>query len=298
MSGVALSESPRWRCVGIVGVGLIGGSVGAALRANGLADHVHGVEPAAASRELALARGLVDTVSDEPSSLRGCDLVILAAPVLRNAALLERVTDWLSADAVLTDVSSTKADLCAAARRLLSANELHRFVPAHPIAGSDASGPAAAAANLFAGRTTVLCPLVETDARAAARVAELWTAMGSRVVQMPSDEHDAVFAAVSHLPHLLAFAAMNQLIDHPSGRTALGFAGPGFRDFSRIAGGDPQLWTEALLSNRAEVLAWLSGFEAQLAQARTLIAQGDASALLEWIAAASNARRAAHTQLN
>ncbi|WP_377300735.1 prephenate dehydrogenase [Piscinibacterium candidicorallinum] len=298
MSGSSLPESPRWRRVGIVGVGLIGGSVGAALRANGLADHVHGVEPAAASRELALARGLVDTVSEDPSSLRDCDLVILAAPVLRNAALLERVSDWLGMGAVFTDVGSTKAGFCASARRLLSAYELKRFVPAHPIAGSDASGPAAATVDLFAGRTTVLCPLAETDGRVAARVEALWTAMGSRVVQMPADEHDAVFAAVSHLPHLLAFAAMNQLIDHPSGRTALGFAGPGFRDFSRIAGGEPQLWTEALLANRAEVLAWLSGFEAQLEQARSLIAQGDDRALREWIAAASDARRAAHTQLN
>jgi prephenate dehydrogenase len=293
-----LPQSARWRCVGIVGVGLIGGSMGAALRARGLADHVHGIEPAAASRELALARGLVDTASAELSSLRDCDLVILAAPVMRNAAILERVTDWLSMNAVLTDVGSTKADICEAARRLLSAAALNRFVPAHPIAGSDASGPAAANAELFAGRPTVLCPLNETDTRVTARVAELWAAIGSRVVQMPAQEHDTVFAAVSHLPHLLAFAAMNQLIDHPSGRTALGFAGPGFRDFSRIAGGEPQLWTEALLANRAEVLAWLRGFEEQLAQARALIARGDDQALREWIAAASDARRAAYTQLN
>ncbi len=288
---------PAWRCVGIVGVGLIGGSMAAALRQARQAERIVGVDANPGVRQEARALGLVDAVSGSIADLLACDLVVLAAPVARNVGMLASVALWLAPDAILTDVGSTKGDFCSAAQTLLSADQRSRTVPAHPIAGGDATGPAAARADLFAGRRTLITPLADSNELAIGRVEALWQALGAKVQRIEAAAHDAALAAVSHLPHLLAFAAMNQLAAAPSGAKALALAGPGFRDFSRIAAGDPTLWAEALHANREQVLRCLDTYQQQLFQARQLLEADDVMALQHWIEPASRLRQAAKTQL-
>lgn len=276
--------------VAVIGTGLIGGSFAAALRKRRLAGRVVGHAPDDAAA--ALAAGLVDEVAPTvAAAVGGADLVVLAAPVSVNAGLLPAVAQALGAGALVTDVSSVKGPIVAAARAALGAAAA-RFVGSHPIAGSERSGPAAADAALFAGRTVVLSPVPETAPQTLARVDALWRALGATTLTLEAAEHDRIYALVSHWPHAVAFALAGQLAAAlpPGGGDAL--AGAGLRDMTRIAASSPGLWADILLQNAEQALAAADGFRREAARIEAAIRDGDRDALVALIAAAAQWRGA------
>ncbi|MCU0804645.1 MAG: prephenate dehydrogenase/arogenate dehydrogenase family protein [Burkholderiales bacterium] len=276
----------------VAGVGLIGGSFALALKQAGAVRRVVGLGRTRASLERAAALGVIDEAADDPAhALAHADLVMLAMPVGQTVAVLERIAPHLRADAVVTDAGSTKRDVIDAARAVLK-GAFPRFVPGHPIAGAESSGADAARADLFRGRKTVLTPLAVTDARAVARVAGAWRACGADVREMPAEEHDAVFAAVSHLPHLLAFALVHELAEQPNAATLFDYAAGGFRDFTRIASSHPEMWRDICLANRECVGEALARYRSELDRLQRLLAAGDAEAIERTFAEARAARNA------
>ncbi len=274
----------------IVGVGLIGGSFALALRQAGQVRHIVGVGRSQANLRTALERGVIDEIADSAASaVRGADLVLLALPVGAMPALLREIAPHLSSDCIVTDAGSTKQDVVAAAKAGL-AEKFKQFVPGHPIAGAENSGVTAARADLYRGRQVVLTPLAENAAAMVERVAALWQACGAGVAQMNPEAHDRIFAAVSHLPHLAAFALVDDLAGRSEADTYFRYAGSGFRDFTRIAGSHPEMWRDIALANREAVLAELEAYIAELEQIRGLLARGDAAGLEAIFQRASHAR--------
>lgn len=259
----------------VVGTGLIGGSVSAAVRKRALAAHVVGVGPHA---EQARALGLVDAALPLADALAGADVVVLAAPVPAIVAQMRDIGRLLPAHAVLTDAGSTKGSIVEAARAGLGAR-LPRFVPAHPIAGSERSGPQAADPDLFDGARLIVTPLPETDADAEAAVRGFWEALGARLVEMPVAEHDTLLAAVSHLPHAVAFALALGLSRRADAEDALRMAGGGLRDTTRIAASQAALWADILIDNRGPVDQAMRDFEAAWAELAAAMRAGDRAAL-------------------
>ncbi len=241
----------------IVGVGLIGGSCALALRQAGRVGTVVGVGRTRANLDVAVDLGIIDRgcvlTDDWTREARDADVVLLAAPVAQFPALLAALAPAVGPDTVITDAGSTKQDVIAAARGALG-GALSRFVPGHPIAGTEHTGAAAAFATLFAQRNVILTPLAETAPEATARIAALWTACGARVTTLAPDRHDAILAAVSHLPHVLAFALVGELAQRPDAATYFEHAASGFRDFTRIAAGSPEMWRDIALANRDAIL--------------------------------------------
>ena len=263
----------------IIGVGLIGGSFALALREAGAAGEIVGVGRSAANLEEALRLGVIDRIApDVDEAVRDADLVMLAVPVGQMAALMQQIAPCLGAHTVVTDAGSTKGDVVALARRHLP-QHLASFVPGHPIAGAEKSGVGAADAGLFRGRQTVLTPLPETDAGATELVLNAWQACGARVAEMTPENHDRIFAAVSHLPHLLAFALVEDMASRANGEELFSFAAGGFRDFTRIAGSSPEMWRDIFLANREPLLDELDVYRAQLDRLRAMLEQGDGAAL-------------------
>lgn len=272
--------------VTIVGVGLIGGSLGLAMRENGLARRVVGVGRRQSSLDLALKIGAIDEAFLEPSAgVKGADLVVLCTAVSLIRDLGLRVAPALKPGAILTDVGSTKTEIVASLEAGVPAGV--SFVGAHPIAGSEKRGVDAAAAGLFAGATCVVTPTRRTDVIAAKKIADLWAAVGARVVTLSPEAHDAVLARTSHLPHVAAAALMAALqkSDAP-------FAGTGLRDTTRIASGDVDIWCDICLTNRDAILAALGAFSDELAAFRRAIDSGDRAKLAELLAAAKQKRDA------
>ncbi len=275
----------------VAGVGLIGGSFALALKAAGRVERVVGVGRSRANLQQAIAAGVVDeTAASLEMALPGADLVLLAAPVGQNVRLMARLAAHLDGRTLVTDAGSTKQDVVASARRLLG-HHLPRFVPAHPIAGAERSGAGAASAALYRGRTVVLTPLPETDPQARDTVRALWEACGARVVEMAPERHDRILAAVSHLPHLVAFALMDLIASEPEAEILLRFAGPGFRDMTRIAASSPEMWRDVCLANRGALLELLDALRARLDQVRSQLAQQDGEALERLFARAREARQ-------
>jgi len=271
----------------IFGVGLIGGSLARALRERGEADGartVIGVGRTSASSERALALGVIDDAAalDDDAALRaalaGADFVLLAAPVAQTQPLLERIAPYLDANTIVTDAGSTKSDVVAAARAALGAR-IGQFVPGHPIAGRESSGVDAALPDLYVNRNVVLCPLPENAPQAVERVAAMWRATGALVRDMLPEQHDRVFASVSHLPHVLSFALVEQILNSPDAALKFSFAAGGFRDFTRIAASSPEMWRDVCVANRAALLDELDAYTAVLARLRTAIEAGDGAAL-------------------
>ncbi|HEX7934567.1 MAG TPA: prephenate dehydrogenase/arogenate dehydrogenase family protein, partial [Paraburkholderia sp.] len=271
----------------IFGVGLIGGSLARALRERGEADGartVVGVGRSAASSARALELGVIDSaapLADDAAlraALAGADVVLLAAPVAQTQPLLERIAPFLDANTIVTDAGSTKSDVVAAARAALGAR-IGQFVPGHPIAGREASGVEAALPDLYVGRNVVLCPLRENAPQAVERIAAMWRATGALVREMAPDQHDRVFASVSHLPHVLSFALVEQILNSPDAALKFSFAAGGFRDFTRIAASSPEMWRDVCVANRAALLDELDDYTAVLARLRTAIEAGDGAAL-------------------
>ncbi len=293
MSAVLRSEEDvvGFARLGLIGCGLIGGSFALALRRAKLVRHVVGYSTSPTATESARSRGVVDAAaSSAAAAVAGCDLVLLAVPVAATESTLIAIRDALAPGALVMDVGSTKGDVVEAARRVLPSHRLADFVPAHPIAGKEVAGVEHAEASLFDGRQVVLTPLDVTAPASVRRATDVWRALGSRVVTMTPPAHDSAFAAVSHLPHLLAFAFVNSLAAQPDGPEALAVAGPGFRDFSRIAASNPAIWRDILLANRAQVLAHAKAFRATLVDLEALVASGDGPALEAAIAAARDTR--------
>jgi prephenate dehydrogenase len=274
----------------VIGVGLIGGSFALALKQAGLAARVLGVARNPATRDAALALGIIDEACDLARA-GSADVVLLAVPVGATYRVLSELAPHLAAHTVITDAGSTKRDVIAAARSALGC-ALPRFVPGHPIAGAEASGPQAARAELFQGRKVVLTPEPDTDGDALAAVRALWQAAGAQVENLTATEHDRVFAAVSHLPHLAAFALVDDLARREHADLLFRFAASGFRDFTRIAGSSPEMWRDIALANRTALLDELDLYIASLARLRDLLDARDGAALHEIFRQARDTREA------
>ena len=283
----------------IFGVGLIGGSLARALRERGDVDgarRVIGVGRSAASTERALELGVIDasaSLSDDAElcgALMGADLVLLAAPVAQTQSLLERIAPYLDPSTIVTDAGSTKSDVVAAARAALG-ERIGQFLPGHPIAGRESSGVDAALPDLYVNRNVVLCPLPENAPTAVERVAAMWRATGASVHAMSAEQHDRVFASVSHLPHVLSFALVEQILNSPDAALKFSFAAGGFRDFTRIAASSPEMWRDVCVANRAALLDELDAYSDVLARLRAAIESADGATLEAVFARSRSARR-------
>nr|WP_183441474.1 prephenate dehydrogenase/arogenate dehydrogenase family protein [Pseudoduganella violacea] len=275
----------------IYGVGLIGGSFARALKKAGAARHIVGMDRSQDALRRALELGIIDEVGGAlPAVLSGADLVLLAAPVAQTERILASILPHLGPDTVITDAGSTKSDVAAAARKALT-DKVAQFVPGHPIAGRETNGPEAAIDDLYQGKKAVLTPLPENPAAAVERVAAAWRACGAIIHTLTPEEHDKVFAAVSHLPHLLAYALVDDVARKPHADLLFQYAASGFRDFTRIAGSSPEMWRDISLANQAALLTELDAYLAQLTQIRASLAAGDGAALETTYANAQRARR-------
>jgi len=278
--------------LGLVGCGLMGGSFALALKRAGLVKRVVGFSPSESTRARALSMGVLDSVATTAAdAARGSDLVLVAVPVAATESTLAALAAALPATALVMDVGSTKCDVVAAAERALG-KAIDCFVPAHPIAGKEVAGVAHADPALYANCQVILTPTAATGATQLAQADALWRALGCQVRQMSAPEHDAAFAAVSHLPHVLAFAMMNAIGAQAQAKDLLSLAGPGFRDFTRIAASDAAIWRDILMANSTQVRAQLQWFRSSLDALDHAVTQGDALAIEALIAQASAARAA------
>lgn len=274
----------------IIGVGLIGGSFALAMKRAGLVSQVVGVGRSLDNLNRAIELGVIDAASQDPAqAVAGADLVMVATPVGQMGRVFDAIAPVLPAQAIVTDAGSTKGDVAQLMRAHLP-EHLAYCVPAHPIAGSDRSGAAAAQYGLFEQRRVVLTPLEATLPEAAEAVGQWWQASGARVFSMRADEHDAVFASVSHLPHLLAFAYVEMVANKTDAARCFDFAATGFKDFTRIAGSHPEMWRDISLANRDALLADLRAYQAGLAQLTQWVEAGDGAALEQMFQHAREAR--------
>ena len=276
--------------LGLIGCGLMGGSFALALKRAGLVKRVVGYSKSPSTTERARQMGVIDV--EAPSALlavSGADIVLLAVPVSATEATFKAIRHLVNANTLIMDVGSTKRDVVDAARRVLR-DHVGCFVPAHPIAGKEVSGVENADVNLYAGKQVILTPIERTFTVQLQKAVDVWTALGCNVVKMSPQSHDAAYAAVSHLPHLIAFALINGIFGQAHGKDYLSLAGPGFRDFSRIAASDPKMWRDILIANREELLEQSKIFQATLHSFEKLIASGDGDALEARIDQASSTR--------
>ncbi len=275
----------------IFGVGLIGGSFALALKRAGAARSIVGMGRSKQALARALELGIIDSAGDSVAdAMRGADLVLIAAPVAQTEAILASLLPYLEEGAIVTDAGSTKSDVVAAARKALG-DRIGQFVPGHPIAGRESNGPDAAIADLYCGKKAVLTPLAENSAADVDRVAAAWSACGAIVHRLAPAEHDKVFAAVSHLPHLLAFALVDDIARKPHADLLFQYAASGFRDFTRIAASSPEMWRDISLANRDALLGELDAYLAQLTALRAMLAASDGAAIESVYANARRARR-------
>jgi prephenate dehydrogenase len=275
----------------VIGVGLIGGSFALALKQAGAVQNVVGMGRSREVMNRALELGIVDSVTESAQdAMRGADLVLLAAPVAQTGPILAQLAPWLEQGTVITDAGSTKCDVVAAARAALG-ERVRQFVPGHPIAGAESNGPDAALASLYRGKKTVITRLPENLDADVERVALAWRTCGAVIHQLTAQEHDKVFAAVSHLPHLLAYALVDDIAAKPHADLLFQYAASGFRDFTRIAGSSPEMWRDISLANREALLTELDAYLAQLTNLRAMLAISDGAALERVYA---NAQRARH----
>ena len=276
--------------LGLIGCGLMGGSFALALKRAGLVKRVVGYSKSPSTTERARQMGVIDV--EAPSALlavSGADIVLLAIPVAATEATLKAIRHMATADMLIMDVGSTKRDVIDSARRVLR-EHIGSFVPCHPITGREVSGVEHADPDLYTGRQVILTPIANTQAELLDKAIRLWEALGCKVLQMSPEAHDSAFAAVSHLPHLIAFALMNGISGQPNGNDLLALAGPGFRDFTRIAAADPKIWRDILLANRQELLAQSKLFLRMLQAMEAMIESGNGEALERLIGQASEKR--------
>lgn len=276
--------------LGLIGCGLMGGSFALAMKKAGLVKRVVGYSKSPSTTERARLMGVIDV--EAPSALlavSGADIVLMAVPVAASEATFKSIRHLLNHDVLLMDVGSTKEEVVQAAQRTLGQFG-GCFVPAHPIAGKEKAGVEHADATLYQNRHVILTPTQETSPVQLQKAQALWRGLGSKVIEMTPELHDATFAAVSHLPHLIAFAAMNAISSQEHSAEFLSMAGPGFRDFTRIAASDPQVWRDIFLTNKHELLTQMQSFQQALRAIEDLIAQGNGHALEKLLAQASETR--------
>ena len=276
--------------LGLLGCGMMGGSFALALKRAGLVKRVVGYSKSPSTTERARQLGVIDV--EAPSALlavSGADIVLLAVPVAATEATFKAIRHLVNANTLMMDVGSTKRDVVDAARRVLRDN-VGVFVPCHPIAGKELSGVEHADADLYTGKQVILTPIERTQTAQLQRAVDVWTALGTHVVKMSPQAHDAAFAAVSHLPHLLAFALINAITEQTQGKDFMALAGSGFRDFSRIAASDPHMWRDILIANREELLLQSQIFQQQLKKFEEAISGGRGDALEALIEKASETR--------
>jgi len=274
----------------VFGVGLIGGSFALALKKRGAVAHVVGVGRSRANLLAARRLGIIDEIAaDAGAAVKDADLVLLAVPLGQTRAVLAQIAPHLAAHTVVSDAGSTKRDVITAARRQLGAT-FARFVPAHPIAGTEKSGAEAAFAELFENRNLIVTPEPETSARALKLVTAAWKLAGMRILSMDAAKHDRMFALVSHLPHLLSFTAVGNIADYPDAARLFQHIGGGFRDLTRIAGSSPEMWRDICIANRDPILAALDGYLSDLEAVRGMVEASDGQGLAMKFSTARNAR--------
>jgi prephenate dehydrogenase len=273
----------------VFGVGLIGGSFALALKQAKAVSRVVGVGRNPANLRLALERGIIDSIADPATAVRDADVVLLSTPVAQFPKVLQAIAPGLGAQTTITDGGSTKRDVIAGARKALG-KKIAQFVPAHPIAGAEKSGAEAASAELFRDRRVVVTPLRENRRGTLEQVESLWKACGARVARMDPEEHDAVLAAVSHLPHVLAYALVHGVAKRNNSEQLFSFAAGGFRDFTRIASSHPEMWRDICLANRDRLVQELKSYANELGSIRKLVEKGDGAALEKLFAGARSAR--------
>jgi prephenate dehydrogenase len=274
----------------VIGCGLMGGSFALALKKAGLVKRVIGYSKSPSTTEKAKKLGVIDAAAESALlAVSGSDIVLIAVPVASIEATLKAICHLVEPKVLLMDVGSTKRDVVDAARRVLK-DRVSSFVPAHPIAGKEASGIAHADVALYSGRQVILTPLPQTHPELVQKATDVWAAIGCQVLRMTPENHDAAFASVSHLPHMLAFAYFNAVAKQPAGRDYLSLAGPGFRDFTRIAASDPTVWRDIFMSNREELLKQTTRVRHALDAMEHAIKSGNADALEAMIRSASEAR--------
>ncbi|QSA95549.1 prephenate dehydrogenase/arogenate dehydrogenase family protein [Methylococcus sp. EFPC2] len=275
----------------VIGVGLIGGSIAKAARTRGLCREIVGVDADAANLARALELGVIDAGYPEIApGLDGTDWVLIATPVGAFEPVLAAIRTSWSADAVYTDVGSTKQSVIAAARRVFGEVPVN-FVPGHPIAGAEKSGVEAAKDDLYTGRRVILTPTTNTDEQALRRVEAFWQALGARVTRMDPAHHDEVLAATSHLPHVLAYALVHMLGRKDEQQEIFQYAAGGFRDFTRIASSDPTMWLDICLANREQIVPLLAQLSGELGRVADLLETGAADELFDYFAEARGARQ-------
>jgi prephenate dehydrogenase len=275
----------------IFGVGLIGGSVALALKKQHPALHIVGVDRHLSHLETALSLGIInEACADIAKGMQGADVVLIAAPVAQTPAILQSIVPHLASQTVVTDVGSTKSDVLLSAKTILG-DQYQQFIGAHPIAGAEKNGAAAAMTNLYLGKNVVLTPTAETPDWVKQTVEQLWQNCGAIVHVMEAAAHDEIFASVSHLPHILAFALVEDIANHANAEQLFYFAASGFRDFTRIAGSHPEMWRDISMANQPALLTALDTYLTTLNDVRTLLAQKDGAGLMELYERASQARK-------
>lgn len=276
--------------LGVIGCGLMGGSFALAARRAGIVKRVVGYSKSPSTTEHAKQLGVIDIVAESALlAVSGSDLILIAVPVSATEATFKAIRHLIEPGALVMDVGSTKRDVVDAARRTLK-DRIGTFVPAHPIAGKEVAGIANADATLFHGRQVILTPFSKTSPELIQKATDTWAAIGSQVLRMTPENHDAAFAAVSHLPHILAFAYFNAIARQPAGRDYLSLGGPGFRDFTRIAASNPEVWRDILMANREEILKQTLAFRHALDAMEHVVKTGNHEALESLIRSASDAR--------
>lgn len=276
--------------LGLIGCGLMGGSFALALKRAGLVKRVVGYSKSPSTTERARQMGVIDV--EAPSALlavSGADIVLLAVPVSATEATFKAIRHLVGPNTLIMDVGSTKRDVVDAARRVLGSN-VGSFVPCHPITGKEVSGVEHADVDLYAGKQVILTPIERTFTVQLQKATDVWTALGCHVLKMSPQAHDAAYAAVSHLPHLIAFALINGITGQEHGKDYMSLAGPGFRDFTRIAASDPKMWRDILIANREELLAQSKIFQETLQSLEQLISSSSGDALEVMIEQASETR--------
>jgi prephenate dehydrogenase len=276
--------------LGIIGCGLMGSSFALAMKRAGLVKRVVGYSKSPTTTARALQMGVIDVeAASALQAVSGSDIVLVAVPVAAVEATLKSIKHMITPQMLIMDVGSTKQDVVVSAQRVLGSS-IGTFVPAHPIAGKELSGVEHADVDLYTGRQVILTPIGRTYTAQLLKALDVWTALGCTVQSMSPEDHDTAFAAVSHLPHLLAFALMNSITAQKQGQNYLALAGTGFRDFTRIAASEPKMWHDILLSNRIQMQEQLNHFKQALQSLETMIAESDSKALEAALTAASQAR--------
>ena len=275
--------------VGIVGLGLIGGSLGLALKKARLTNKVLGVGRTKSNLEVAKELGQIDAIVDLPTLAKESDLIILCVPVAQTKEVLSAIQPHLNKDKLVIDVGSTKMDVVACAKEVFG-EQVSQFIPCHPIAGGAQHGAVAAKVDLFANKQIMICPLLENQPDDVQRIQDTWQTIGAKVYKMSALEHDHIFAAVSHLPHVLSYALMLQIANAEDAQKKFVHAGAGFRDFTRIAGSSPEMWTDISLANKDAILKELDAYLSILDRMKIAMQNNDATALQKMFQIASDSR--------